>query len=110
MTRRTVVAIVIGTVLGVSAVPARAQNLKYWGKRPGAPTGIVETAPGQRVEVNLGDEIPGWGRVKEIRDRDLIVERDLSDEEKVGLQSQGFATYDSLEIQILHERARMTPQ
>ena len=64
---------------------------------------------GQEYEVSVGTVIPGWGTVKQITDRHLIVQRVLSEEEKEELARQGAAVYDVLEIRIPHSDLRLVP-
>ena len=93
----------IGAVMAVWLLWASAlhgQEIRYWGKTPGATKGWVETQPGQYAEVGVGEEIPGWGRVKDVGDDHLIVEWVLSEADKERLRQQGMMAYDVLEIRI----------
>lgn len=98
-TRAVIVGVMAAWLLSVSAL--EAQELRYWGKASGARTGRIELQPGQYYEVKEGDEIPGWGRVKEIGDRSLIVEQALTEADQESLRRQGMLAYEVLEIKIL---------
>jgi len=92
----------------VSAPFAEAQDIHYLGKfidRGGA----LIWVSGQEYEVSVGTVIPGWGTVKQITDRHLIVQRILSEEEKEELARQGAAVYDVLEFHIPHRDLRLVP-
>lgn len=96
------------TFLVVSIPFAEAEDVHYLGKfidREGALIWIS----GQEYEVSEGSVIPGWGTVKEITDRHLIVQRVLSEEEKEEMARQGAAVYDILEIHIPHRDLRLVP-
>jgi hypothetical protein len=100
---------VVGGILALrlwSATVVQAQELRYLGPSPGTPTGRIELAPGQVREVTVGDEIPGWGRVREVGDDHLIVERVLGEADQERLQSEGMMPYDVLELRILREDLR----
>lgn len=79
---------------------AQAQGLRYLGSDAGTPIGRVELTPGQLTEIRVGDEIPGWGRVTNISETHLVVERRLSPAEQDRLRSQGAAVYSVLELHI----------
>ncbi len=92
----------------VSVPLAEAEDVHYLGKfidREGA----LIWVSGQEYEVSEGTVIPGWGTVKQITDRHLIVQRVLSEEEKEELALQGAAVYDILEIHIPHSDLRLVP-
>ena len=94
--------------LVVSAPFAAAQDVHYLGKFIDREGALIRVA-GQEYEVSVGTVIPGWGTVKQITDRHLIVERVLSEEEKEELARQGAAVYDILEIHIPHSDLRLVP-
>jgi hypothetical protein len=71
-----------------------------------APTGWIELGPQQYHEIGVGSEIPGWGRVTEVRDDRLVVEQPRTEDEKQRLQDQGALVYDVLELHILREDLR----
>ena len=63
-------------------------------------TAPVVIAPGQAREVTLGDEIPGWGRVREITATDIVVEQRVSEVEQERLRQSGKAVYQILEYRL----------
>ena len=86
-----------------------AESLRYWGAQGGTATGWVELGHKTFREVAPGMEIPGWGRVKEIGEDRIVVERPLTEAEKTDLEERGAATYDALEIHIPREDLRVQP-
>ncbi len=102
------IALIAGVVAAwlISASPGGAQQLRYWGKQPGAATGSIELGHGQYYEVGAGTEIRGWGQVKEVGDAHLVVKQRLPEAEKDRLREQGWMPYDVLEIHIPREDLR----
>ena len=92
----------------VSAPFADTQDVHYLGKFIDREGALIRVS-GQEYEVAVGTVIPGWGTVKQITDRHLIVQRVLSEEEKEELARQGAAVYDILEIHIPHSDLRLVP-
>ena len=94
--------------LVVSASFADAQEIQYLGKLSGREAGLIRMS-GQDYEVSEGTVIPGWGTVKEITDRHLILQRVLSEAEKEEIARQGGAIYEILEIHLPHQDLRLVP-
>src|SRR5262249_53885456 len=98
------IASVVGASL-VTASAASAQPLWYWGKSVGS-RGLIELDSERYYEVEVGTEIPAWGRVKEILDDRVVVEQIRTNAEKDVLRRQGHLVYDEMEIHILREGLR----
>jgi|SRR5262245_37956045 len=98
---RTCRAVWSALVIGMfTAGAVHAQALRYLGPDPATPTGWVELAPGQVLQVKVGDEIPAWGVVAQITEMYIALERRLSDAEQEQLRSQGKVVYQVLELRI----------
>ena len=83
---------------GVTALPAK--NLRYLGKASDdASRGHVQHE-GKSYKVKVGDEIPGWGRVKNVTDEELVVEREVSADEKRDREAKGLAVADVQDIHV----------
>ena len=87
---------------------ADAQGIQYLGKLIDREAGLIRMS-GQDYEVSEGTVIPGWGTVKEITDRLLILQRVLSEAEKEEIARQGGAIYEILEIHLPHQDLRLVP-
>lgn len=83
-----------------SAPSAQPQALRYLGPDSSRPTGWIELAGEQAREVAVGEEIPGWGRVRDITETHLGIEQPVSEAEQARLRSQGMAAYEVLELVI----------
>ena len=66
---------------------AFADKLEYVG-RDETGAAVVEHSKG-RQSVNVGDEIPGFGKVKSVDERELRVMRQLSDDERAARKARG---------------------
>lgn len=95
------------SVLITSAVTASAQPIKYWGKNPGDATGVISPPGGPYQAVQVGADVPGLGRVKEITDDQITFEHYLSEDEKNQLRGQGYDVPDVVETQVMHEGHRI---
>jgi hypothetical protein len=93
----------------VAASPGAGQELRYWGKQAGTASGRIEMGHGAYYEIGPGTEIPGWGRVKEVSESHLVVERVLTESQKSQLREQGAMVYDVLHIHIPNEDLRRPP-
>src|SRR5881392_4132079 len=78
---------IIGLLLLLSGA-AMADRLEYVGRDKDTGAAQVEHARGKQT-VNVGDEIPGWGRVHALDDLSLQVLRFLTDEEREARQAKG---------------------
>jgi hypothetical protein len=107
---KTLRSIVLLVALGLSSVSSgEAQQLQYWGREGGAPTGWIELGHERYYEVEPGTDISAWGRVKEVHDDRIVVEQVRTEAEKRELHEQGALVYDVLEIHILREDLRRFP-
>jgi hypothetical protein len=93
------VVIVLAVVLaGATALPAK--NLRYLGKASDDHTrGRVQDEE-KSYSVRVGDEIPGWGRVKAVKDEELVVERELTADEKRDREAKGQVAADVEEVHV----------
>jgi hypothetical protein len=83
-----------------SAAPEPVQSLRYWGRLPdGTNRGRIQYN-GQYYNVREGDEIPGWGRVKAVSARSLVVRRTLPEAEKQAREAQGLFASDVRDVRI----------
>jgi hypothetical protein len=92
-------------VLGAAA-GGEAQSLQYWGREAEARWGWIKLGAGKAHAVEPGTEIQSWGRVKEVHDDRIVVERVVTEAEKRDLEARGALVYDVLEIHILREDLR----
>lgn len=86
-----------------------AEPLKYLGREGAVPTGWIEFGSETYYEIAAGTEIPSWGRVKEVRDDRVVVERVHTEAEKQGMRERGALVHDVLEIHVLREDLRLLP-
>jgi hypothetical protein len=83
-----------------AGTPLRDQGLHYRGPlTDGSATGRVEVL-GAAYSVSAGDLIPGWGRVKAVTARALVIERALTEAERQAREAQGLLAADVLEMRI----------
>lgn len=95
--KQVVIALAV-VVAGASALPAK--NLRYLGKAPGNATHGRVQHEGKSFDVQVGDEIPGWGRVKAVTDEELVVERELPADEKRDREAKGEVAADVQEVHV----------
>src|SRR5262249_42777566 len=55
-----------------------ADSLRYWGQGPREATGVIELGKNHYSTIEVGADIPGWGRVKAVGDAYLVVEHALT--------------------------------
>jgi hypothetical protein len=67
---------------------ALADRLEYVGRDKDTGAAQVEHAQGKQ-SVQVGDDIPGWGRVKSVDDTALHVVRQLTDAEREARKAKG---------------------
>jgi len=79
------------------------EQLRYWGKEPGATAGVIELGHEQYYTVVAGTQIPSWGRVKEVGDSSLTLERIVTETQKSDLRERGALVHDVFHIQIPRE-------
>ena len=80
---------------------ALADRLEYVG-RDETGAAVVEHSKGKQ-SVNVGDEIPGFGKVKSVDERELRVVRQLTDEERAALKARGLMPV-AVELMIVPRR------
>jgi hypothetical protein len=92
----------------VSATPtiALAQPLRYLGRAPGATGGAITLGERVHGDIYPGTDIPGWGRVKEVRDDRIVIERSRTGAEKEEMTRRGALSHDALEIHVLRDDLR----
>ena len=99
------VAVILLAGLGLPS-PSDAQTVRYWGRQDGTSSGWLELAPDVYREVRPGTELPGIGRVKEVLDDSIVVEREATEAEKDAQYARGGLVHDVLEIHIIREPRR----
>ncbi len=83
---------------GAGALPAN--NLRYLGKAPDDATSGRIHHEGKSYSVRVGDEIPGWGRVKAVTAEALVVERELTADEKRDREAKGLVAADVQDVHV----------
>jgi hypothetical protein len=84
-----------------------AEQLRYWGQpQPGAATGLIQLGASHYAGIEVGTEIPGWGRVTRMSDSYLVIEQVLTDAQRDALARQGAMVHDVLEIHVPREDQR----
>jgi hypothetical protein len=99
---RFVPLLISSLTVGLAVSSANAETLRYLGKHQDRSTAVIELGPREYL-VNPGTEIPAWGRVKEVTDRHLVVEQEVTDDQKHHMREQGALPYDTLEIHVPRE-------
>ncbi len=98
---RTIKQVVMAMVFAlVAAVALPANDLRYLGKAPDDATRGRVQHEGKSFSVQVGDEIPGWGRVKAVQDEELVVERELTADEKRDRKAKGQVAADVQEVHV----------
>jgi hypothetical protein len=95
--KQVVIALAI-VLAGASALPAK--NLRYLGKASDDHTRGRVQQEGKSFSVQVGDEIAGWGKVKAVTDEELVVERELTDDEKRDHEAKGEVAADVEEVHV----------
>ena len=90
---------IMAILVVVLTSPSEAEMLTYLGKDAGEPTGWINL-DGVHYRVGPGTSIPGWGTVKEVRDREQIVEKILTEIEKARLREAGAFVHDAFDWHI----------
>ena len=94
---------------GLAPVPSGGtEQLRYWGKEPGATAGVIELGPEHYYTVVAGTEIPSWGRVKEVGESSLELEQVLTENQKSDLRARGALVHDVFHIRIPREDLHRT--
>lgn len=107
VTRLALFAVAALSLIAPATLPA--QPLRYLGRLPGEPGGWIELGDRAHTDVRVGEHIPGWGRVKEIRDDRIVIEQHRTNAEKDEMARRGALPYDVLEIHVLRDEGRVQP-
>jgi hypothetical protein len=83
-----------------SAAPEPGPGLRYWGRLSDDTNRGRIQYKGQYYNVREGDEIPGWGRVKAVTARSLVVRRTLTEAEKQAREARGLLAIDVQDVRI----------
>lgn len=75
-------------VSSLTATPALAQEVQYWGLWQSTERGLIRFQD-EYYTVGKGDEIPGLGNVQQVTAEMLVVRRTLTGAEQQGLTEQG---------------------
>ena len=98
---RTIKQVVIALAVAlIAAVALPANNLRYLGKASDDQTRGRVQHEGKSFTVQVGDEIPGWGKVKAVKDEELVLERQLTADEKHDRDTKGEVAADVEEIHV----------
>jgi hypothetical protein len=87
---------------------ALADKLDYVGQDKTTGAAWVEHGQGKQA-VLVGDEIPGWGRVKSVDERELRVVRQLTDAERAALRARGLVPVAAEEMIVPRRDLRSVP-
>ena len=75
-------------------------TLRYWGRlADGSGRARVEYR-GALADVRAGDRIPGWGTVRAVTGKSLVLRRALTEAEKEDRAAAGLAAVDVLDMRI----------
>ena len=75
-------------------------TLRYWGRlADGTGRGRVQYR-GALAEVRAGDRIPGWGTVRAVTGKYLVLRRTLTEAEKEDRAAAGLPAVDALDMRI----------
>jgi hypothetical protein len=92
-------AVTFSLLLG-APVGEPAPSLRYLGKLPDG-SGRARILYGERhADVRAGARIPGWGVVRAVNARELVVRRTLTDAEKQAREAEGLPAADVLDMRI----------
>ena len=98
---RTIKQVVIALAVAFVAVVALpANNLRYFGKASDDHARGRVQHEGKSFTVQVGDEIPGWGKVKAVRDEELVLERQVTPDEKHQREAKGQVAVDVEEVHV----------
>ena len=97
-TIKQVVLVLAVMLAGASAL--QAKSLRYLGKAADDHTHGRVQQEGKSFTVQVGDEIPGWGHVKAVKDEELVLERELTADEKQDRKAKGQLSADVEEVHV----------
>jgi hypothetical protein len=86
--RKNTLVLAGASVLLLTAAPAPAQEVQYWGLWQGTERGLIRVQD-RYDTVGKGDEIPGLGTVEDVTPEALVVRRALTAAERHALAGQG---------------------
>lgn len=101
--------VLVSALLGALLARAsfgHADSLRYWGQGPRQATGVIELGKNHYSTIEVGADIPGWGRVKAVGDAYLVVEHALTPAQRDELSKRGALVHDLLEVHIPREDLR----
>lgn len=80
--------------------PEVATSLRYWGKLADGTNRARVEYRGRPAIVRVGDRIPGWGTVRAVNERELVVRRTLTEADKQARGAQGLLAADVLDLRV----------
>jgi hypothetical protein len=92
--KRNVLVSAAFVALSLTAAPAPAQEVQYWGLWQSTERGLIRLQD-EYYTVGKGDEIPGFGTVQQATDDMLTVRRTLTEAERQRLAEQGRVAPDT---------------
>ena len=101
---KAIMIVAAGVAVELVPLPSGAtEQLRYLGKEPGTTAGVIELGHEQYYTIAAGTQIPSWGRVKEVGDSSLTLERIVTEAQKSDLRERGALVHDVFHIQIPRE-------
>jgi hypothetical protein len=92
-------AVTLSMLMGVGGREP-APSLRYWGALADGTNRARIQLRGQFADVRVGDRIPGWGTVRAVKPRELVVRRTLTEAEKQAREAEGLLAVDVLDMRI----------
>lgn len=96
-------------LLSIAPTIVLGQPLRYLGRAPETRGGTIALGDRAYDDIRPGMDIPGWGRVKEVRDDRIVIERARTDAEKEAMARRGALPHDILEVHVLRDDWREGP-
>lgn len=93
-------------LLSTAPTLAIAQPLRYLGRAADVPGGVITLGGHAHDDIHPGTDVPGWGRVTDVRDDRIVIERIRTDAEKEEMARRGALPHDVLEIHVLRDELR----
>src|ERR1041385_764348 len=94
--------------LSSMAPSAFAQQVSYLGRGATPDSALIEDASHRVREVRKGDAVADLGELKEVDDREIVFDRQLSEDEREQLQGLGMAAPDGRRLRVAR-RAGVDP-
>jgi hypothetical protein len=85
----------IALVLASAPALAEKKKLDYHG-RDAHGAAVIDHGEGKRA-AKVGDDVPGWGKVKSIDEEQIVLQRLLGDEERAALLKKGLIPFAAKE-------------